>query len=89
MHFSFPHSHAFQRGRVAIDDEANAAPECAIEFGDGVTLVGEWKPSGDTIALAVPAYRTAKGTRIDTKTWMLVKGSDGVWRSERTGTAPE
>lgn len=86
MRFSFPHSHAFHRGRVTIEDEEDEAPNCAIEFGDGTTIIGEWRRAGDGIDLIVPAYRTAKGTAIPAKRWTLVKGRDGVWRSERNGS---
>ena len=36
MRFRFPHSHAFRRGRVTIDDDGKAGPECLVEFGDGI-----------------------------------------------------
>lgn len=83
MRFAFPHSHAFRRGRVAIDDDGKAGPECLVEFGDGVTVIAEWQADDDAIRLSVPAYRTAKGTLVTARTWRLVRGRDGLWRSER------
>lgn len=35
MRFLFPHSHAFQRGRVTVDDDQKTGPGCLVEFGDG------------------------------------------------------
>jgi hypothetical protein len=83
MRFAFPHSHAFRRGRVAVSDDRKAGPECLVEFGDGVTVIGEWRPDGDVLRLSIPAYRTARGTQVASRSWRLVRGKDGVWRSER------
>lgn len=82
MRFGFPHSHAFRGGRVSVEDDGAAGPECLVEFGDGVTIVAEWRHAGDAIDLGIPAYRTAKGTRIEPRRWRLVRRKDGVWRSE-------
>lgn len=83
MRFVFPHSHAFQRGQVAIDDDRTSGPECLVEFGDGVTVIGKWQADDDAIRLAIPDYRTAKGTLVKARTWRIVRGKDGSWRSER------
>jgi hypothetical protein len=83
MRFVFPHSHAFQRGRVVVDDEGRTEPGCLVEFGDGVTVIGEWRAAGKAIHLSIPAYSTAKGTKMTARAWRLVQGKDGVWRSER------
>lgn len=83
MRFAFPHSHAFPGGRVIVDDDGTAGPECLVEFGDGVTVVSEWRPAGDAMDLEIPAHRTAKGTRIAARRWRLVRRKDGAWRSER------
>lgn len=83
MRFVFPDSHAFRRGRLAIDDEGNAGPECLVEFGDGVTVIAEWRAGDDTIRLSVPDYRTAKGTLVTARSWRVARGHDGLWRTER------
>lgn len=83
MRFLFPHSHAFRKGRVTVDDDGKAAPDCLVEFGDGVTVIAEWQAEGDAIRLVVPDYRTARGTLVTARTWRLAKGKDGNWRSER------
>ncbi len=82
MRFSFPHSHAFPGGRVRVEDADAAEGMCVVEFWDGVAMIGEWHPDGDDIHLAIPAYRTAKETDIDARSWQLVRGQDGQWRSQ-------
>lgn len=82
MRLTFPHSHAFRGGRVIVDDDGTTGPECLVEFGDGVTLVAEWRRAGDAVDLGIPAYRTATGTWIAARGWRLVRRKDGVWRSE-------
>lgn len=49
MRFVFPHSHAFQRGRVNVDDDEKPGPECLVELGDGVTVIAEWHLVDDAI----------------------------------------
>jgi len=83
MRFVFPHSHAFQRGRVAVHDDHAAGPEGLIEFSDGVTVIGEWRRNGGAIHLSIPAYRTARGTQVAARSWRLVQRKDSEWRSER------
>jgi hypothetical protein len=83
MRFVFPYSHAFRRGRVRVEDDHQAGPEGLVEFGDGVTVITEWRRVGDSIHLHIPAYRTTKATRIPARTWRLVQDKDGIWRSER------
>ena len=83
MRFLFPHSHAFRKGRVTVEDDGNAEPDGLVEFGDGVTVIADWHTEGDAILLAIPDYRTARGTLVTARTWRLAKGKDGHWRSER------
>ncbi|MGD9922623.1 MAG: hypothetical protein AB7V13_14450 [Pseudorhodoplanes sp.] len=83
MRFVFPHSHAFRRGRVTVDDDQKEGPGCLVEFGDGVTVIAEWRTVDNAIHLSIPTYRTAKGTQVAPRTWRLVRAKDGLWRSER------
>lgn len=83
MRFVFPHSHAFSGGRVVVDDDARAGPECLVEFGDGVTVIAEWHRESDAISLSVPAYRTAKGTPVLARKWHVVQRPDGTWQTQR------
>lgn len=83
MRFAFPHSHAFPGGRVTVDDDGKSGPECLVEFGDGVTVIAEWRRSASNIVLSVPSYRTARGAQVAPKTWRLAQRKDGIWRSQR------
>lgn len=83
MRFAFPHSHAFRRGRVVVEDDGSGGPECLVEFGDGVTVLGQWRRNGDAIDIQIPTYRTARGTQVAAHEWRLNQRKDGVWRSER------
>jgi len=87
MRFSFPHSHAFQGGRVTVENDGKSEPKCLVEFGDGVTVIADWQQTGSDIRLSVPTYRTAKGTEVASRTWRLVERADGVWRSQLTPTS--
>ena len=83
MRFAFPHSHAFPNGRVTLDDDGADGPQCLVEFGDGVTVIAEWRADGDAIRLSVPDYRTAKKTLVSARDWRLTRGPDGLWRTKR------
>lgn len=83
MRFVFPHSHAFRRGRVTVEDDGAAGPACLVVFGDGITVIATWAADGEAIRLSVPDYRTAKGTRVTARNWRLSRGKDGLWRSDR------
>jgi len=83
MRFVFPHSHAFRKGRVTVDNDGRAGPECLVEFGDGVAVIAEWQADDHAIRLSVPGYRTARGTPVTARIWRLTRGKDGLWRSER------
>ena len=47
MHFSFPQSHAFPGGAVRVEDAKAGEGMCVVEFGDGLTVIGEWHPDRD------------------------------------------
>lgn len=83
MRFTFTHSHAFPRGRVTVAEDGAEPPGCLVEFNDGVTVIGEWRPDGEDILLDVPLYRTSKGTTVDARRWRLARNEKGDWRSHR------
>ncbi len=83
MRFTFTHSHAFSGGRVAVEDLGDTSPSGLVEFGDGVTILAEWRRDGADILLDVSAYRTAKGTEIGPKRWRLAQDENGRWRTDR------
>lgn len=45
--------------------------ECLVEFGDGVTVIGECRVANDEIHLSVPACRTTKGTLVAARRWRV------------------
>jgi len=83
MRFSFPHSHAFEGGRVIVDDDDAAEGPCSVEFADGVTVIGAVRKDGDMLMLEVPTYRTARNTDVIGRRWRIERAGDGVWRSRR------
>lgn len=83
MRFTFTHSHAFPGGRVAVQDAGDAAPAGIVEFGDGVTILADWRREGADVLLDIPAYKTAKGTEIGPKRWRLAQGEDRIWRTSQ------
>jgi hypothetical protein len=78
-----PNSHAFRGGRVVVEHDGKDGPVCLVEFGDGITVIGEWRPAGGGIELRVPAYRTAKGKEVASGNWILARRKDGGWRSKQ------
>ncbi|MCA1868307.1 hypothetical protein HW571_21765 [Agrobacterium genomosp. 3] len=84
MRFLFPYSHAFPNGRVTVDDDDATEPGCLVEFSDGTTVFSAWRREKENIALDIPGYQTAKGTRVNARRWRLVRGSDGIWRTKRS-----
>lgn len=85
MRFKFPHSHAFPGGQVVIENDGTTEPECLVEFGDGVTVIAEWRSgtADEALQLSIPVYHTAKGTKVSARNWRLTRHSDGTWRSKR------
>lgn len=84
MRFFFPYSHAFPNGRVTVNDDGKSGPDCLVEFADGVTVIATWRRVKETIELAIPGYRTGKGTRVNARRWRLTQGPDGIWRTRRS-----
>ena len=85
MRFSFPHSHAFPGGRVAVAGDDIGERSCEVEFADGVTVIGTCRKEGETYVLDVPTYRTSRGTEVAGRRWRINAGKDGNWRLQRAG----
>ena len=83
MRFVFTHSHAFPRGTVIVETDAESGADGLVEFSDGVSLIAEWWRDGEDIILDIPSYRTAKGTAVGPHRWQLTRKPDGTWRSHR------
>ncbi|HLI14271.1 MAG TPA: hypothetical protein VKY65_21965 [Alphaproteobacteria bacterium] len=85
MRISFHHSHAYPGCRATIADlprEAGRAATALVEFSDGAISSATWESAGDgEIAIAVDAYRTARGTHVARKQWRLRRadGSGNDW----------
>lgn len=82
MRLSFPGSHAYPGGRVAVTDDGGE-DVAIVEFADGVTVPARLSRAGDALLVEVPAYRTARGTGIDARRWRVARGADGTWRAAR------
>jgi len=67
MRFSFAHSHAFLGSQVVISDSDETQGACMVDFGDGTTVIGEWRSADNGMHLTAPAYRTARGTKVTRK----------------------
>lgn len=87
MRFIFPHSHAFDGGKLTVEDDGTSGSSCLIEFADGTTVIGELVGAlGDSYTIKVPAYETAKRNTVTAHTWHITKGITGsVWRSMHAG----
>lgn len=83
MRFEFGHTHAYLGSKVrATESPADTRDaDCLVEFSDGVVVPARFDREGDAIALRIPSHQTARGTRIDAKSWLLgPDGEDRRWR---------
>ena len=67
----FSHTHIYQGALARADAPLAGRGEtaCLVEFADGVQVRARLTGEGDALCLAVPAYRTARGTRIAARRW--------------------
>lgn len=82
MRFVFPRSHAYPKGRVIFDENGTTGPECWVEFGDGIAVLAVWTLYRDGLKLAIPEYRTERGTLVTARTWLIRRDKRGQRRSE-------
>ena len=86
MRFIFPKSHAFEGGRLTLEEGDPHASSCLVEFGDGVTVTGKVARENDgNYRIEVPAYKTVKGNAIDARRWRISRSQDGGWCAKRMG----
>lgn len=73
------YSHLFPGARLALDSGDVGLGELDLRFSDGVEVTAELlELTGGELALAVPAFVTAAGTRIGPRVWLVRKaGADG------------
>ena len=83
MRFRFSYSHAFHGARLTIEDDGDAGPTGIVDFGDGTSAIAEYtKLSEMRFRLSIPSYRTARGSVVKARTWLVAKSSDHEWRVE-------
>ena len=71
LRFQLSDTHAYPGCRVKITEE-DIADENVVEFSDGVVVAGRGIRKGDMIVLTVGKYRTARGTEVGEKIWVLL-----------------
>ncbi|HEV7260330.1 MAG TPA: hypothetical protein VGN82_21275 [Bosea sp. (in: a-proteobacteria)] len=72
-------THCYAGCPVTLSEDGAAG--ALVEFSDGVTVLGDLDLHGDEAVLTVPAYATARRSRIETKTWRLRRDEgDASWR---------
>jgi len=89
------HSHLYpgNRGRISgpvriADIEAGC--DCLVEFADGSAATARMTKSANGWQLHTDAYRSAAGTAIATRRWILRLHEEGEWIEFRIlGKAPE
>lgn len=86
MRFEFGHSHAYPGCLLRIPEDADGlrGQEDIVEFSDGAVADARHQARDGAIVLHVAPYRTARGTAIEAKTWLLEPdGEPGRWRVRR------
>lgn len=77
---AFHHTHAYPGCRVTIIDRGDGA-FAAAEFSDGVVVAATATPLGpDELLVRLAGYRTARGTAIAAKAWVLRRVSGDGWK---------
>lgn len=63
MRLFFPHSPAFPGGGVRVEEAEATEAKCIVEFGDGATMIGDWRPDHHAIVLDGPSlsYSQVRG----------------------------
>lgn len=80
MRFQLSDTHAYPGCRVTTAEDGSPQEQIA-EFSDGVIVPCRQQREGPGIALTIAAYRTARGTGIGEKTWLLLPdGQAGGWK---------
>ncbi|MFT4001196.1 MAG: hypothetical protein QM684_13225 [Rhizobium sp.] len=77
MRFEIANTHAYPGCRVRLADEDNA-DEIVAQFSDGTIAGARYSRDGSaTIRLTISPYRTARGTDIAEKSWILTPDPKG------------
>jgi ferredoxin-fold anticodon binding domain-containing protein len=85
MLLSFADTHSYPGCRVIVrPDGAVGQEEAFVEFSDGVTVLSVLEQVGPKeIVLRIGPYRTARGTSIKEKVWILKRSSEQEWQVAR------
>jgi hypothetical protein len=85
MLLSFADTHSYPGCRVIVrEDGAMGQEEVFVEFSDGVIVPAVLEQVGpQEIVLRIGPYRTARGTGIEEKVWILKRSSEQDWRVAR------
>jgi hypothetical protein len=88
MRLSFHHTHAYPGCRVTIADENDDSVRIEAEFSDGALPgVSVDRLGADELSVEIDAYRTARGTAIPAKRWILRRIAGDSWKVARRATA--
>lgn len=80
MRFHLSNTHAYPGCPVKITDHDNQM-EVIAEFSDGVIVPCQHKWQDGKIIIVIAAHRTARGTAIGEKTWILRPSTtEGEWK---------
>ena len=83
MRIAFHHTHVYPGCRATLEGgPADATGEA--EFSDGVVVPATATPLGpDELRVQVAGYRTARGTAIAAKDWLLRRVGGAGWKVVR------
>jgi len=72
VRFQISHTHVYTSCRVTLAEEENEDVNL-VEFSDGVIVPCQYMREGAAIILTIAPYRTARGTEIEEKSWILLQ----------------
>ena len=79
------HTHAYPGCRLRAEPARfpTGEGEVIVEFSDGTVLAGRYRREIDEVVLSIPAYKTARGTSIVAKRWVLNSLGNDEWKVAR------
>jgi|UPI0004B6086B hypothetical protein len=84
MLLSFADTHSYPGCRVIIRADGAVGQEVFAEFSDGVTVPSVLEQAGpDEIVVRIGPHKTARGTSIKEKVWILKRNSGHEWKVVR------
>ncbi len=91
LRLRFTHSHIYPGALARMDAPAPNGRDtpCLVEFADGVEVPARFAGTPGALRLAVEAYTTARGARIQAKRWSLTPHGDEATVLRVTSRAAE